>query len=80
MINGIQSTQYSSTGAKPSFTPVDFINKTGVTVADADGNDTVLVNFNSGNPLPASGMTFNGGTGVNTINISGHNFTLGAKA
>ncbi|HEX4146498.1 MAG TPA: hypothetical protein VHY91_23560 [Pirellulales bacterium] len=79
-INGIQSTQYESTGPQnpgPLFTPVNFINKTGVTVADADGNDTVFVNFNNGNPLPASGLTFNGGTGLNTINITGnHNFTL----
>jgi hypothetical protein len=81
-INGIQSTQYESTGPQnpgPLFTPVNFIYKTGVTVADADGNDTVFVNFNNGNPLPASGLTFNGGTGTNTINVTGnHNFTLSA--
>ncbi|HEX4144956.1 MAG TPA: hypothetical protein VHY91_15735 [Pirellulales bacterium] len=84
VIDGIQSTKYESTGPQnpgPLFTPVDFINKTGINVADADGNDTVFVNFNNGNPLPAAGLTFNGGTGTNTINITGnHNFTLGANS
>ena len=76
IINGVQSSSYESSGGTLNesqlFTPVDFINKTNVTVADADGSDTVLVNFTNGNPLPAGGLTFNGGTGTNTINVQGN--------
>ena len=80
IINGLQSTEFSSSGVN-IFTPVDFINKTGVSATDSDGNDTLILNFNNGNPLPATGLTFNGGTGTNSVQvIGGGNFTLGANA
>ena len=96
-VTAIQSTQYFSSGpampaTAPLFTPVNFVNKTNVTIADADGNDTLIVNFNNGDPLTDPGLTtngqpglsFNGGTGYNTINITGtaanSTYTLGAAA
>ena len=80
-IGGSKYTELTSTGSSsPLFLPEVFENKTGISVADADGNDTLNVNFNSGNPLPASGLTFNGGTGTNTVNVTGNNnFILGAS-
>lgn len=81
VINGVQSQTYYSTGSStPLFTPTDWINKSNVTIQDADGNDTLLVNFNNGDPLSASGLTFNGGTGKNSVTITGlttgNNFLL----
>jgi hypothetical protein len=34
-------------------------------------NDTVTVDFSSGNPIPAGGLTFNGSTGTNTLALTG---------
>ena len=35
------------------------------------GNDTLTVDFSNGNPLPAGGLDFNGGAGVNTLAVVG---------
>ena len=80
-IGGVQYTQLTSgttipgpngtTIAAPLFLPEVFINKTDITIADADGNDTLKINYNAGNPVPAAGLTFNGGTGLNTVTVTG---------
>ena len=75
---GVKGTEvFSTTGL---FDPDEFVNKTGVTFTDSDGNDILNLNYNSGDPLPAAGLTFNGGTGVNQVNVTGNsNFTLGTS-
>jgi C1A family cysteine protease len=35
------------------------------------GNDTLTVDFSDGNPVPAAGLTYDGGTGADTLKIIG---------
>ncbi len=42
-----------------------------VTVNGLAGNDTLTVSLAGGTPLPAGGLTFNGGTGTNTLALQG---------
>jgi hypothetical protein len=75
---GVVGTKLS--GISNLFTADEYANKTGVTFTDSDGSDVLNLNYASGNPLPAAGLTFNGGTGVNTVNVIGNNsFNLGTS-
>jgi len=75
---GVAGTKvYGTTGL---FIPDEFANKTNVTFTDSDANDVLNLYYNSGDPLPAAGLTFKGGTGVNQVNVTGNsNFTLGTS-
>jgi parallel beta-helix repeat protein len=42
-----------------------------LTYAGPSGGDELIVDFSAGNPLPASGLSFTGGAGVNTLEIIG---------
>ncbi len=40
-----------------------------LTFTGSSNNDTLVLDFSGGNPIPVAGITFNGGTGVNTIEL-----------
>ena len=40
-------------------------------ITGTTGNDTLTLDFSNGNPLPATGLNFDGGAGVNTVAIIG---------
>jgi hypothetical protein len=42
-----------------------------ITFTGGSGNDKLTLDFSAGNPLPAGGVTFNGGAGVNTLSVIG---------
>ncbi|MGE5612160.1 MAG: PA14 domain-containing protein, partial [Bacillota bacterium] len=42
-------------------------------IAGADGDDKVIVDFSGGNPLPASGLTLDGGAGADSLTVKGSN-------
>ncbi|HEV3301009.1 MAG TPA: hypothetical protein VG055_15270, partial [Planctomycetaceae bacterium] len=42
-----------------------------ITVNGLTGNNTLTVDFRNGDPIPGGGMTFNGGSGTNTIRTLG---------
>ncbi|WP_254506577.1 beta strand repeat-containing protein [Anatilimnocola floriformis] len=59
----------SSTSGSVTY-PAAAFNK--IEVDLADGNDTLLVNFAGGNPIPAGGIDYQGGPGGNDVlNVSG---------
>ena len=44
---------------------------TPLTFTGTSNNDTFVLDFSNGNPIPASGLTFQGGSGHNTIDLTG---------
>ena len=52
------------------------------TIAGGNGDDTLTIDFSTGNPLPVNGIRFDGGSGANTLTIIGTsgNDTLTAAA
>ena len=42
-----------------------------LTITGGVGSDTLTLDFSNGNPLPATGVSFDGGLGINSINIIG---------
>jgi RHS repeat-associated protein len=42
-----------------------------LTYAGPAGADQLIIDFTNGDPLPASGLTFNGGAGTNTLEVIG---------
>lgn len=70
---------------------VSFTGVAALTVQAGPGNDTLLADYSGGDPIPAGGLTFNGGGGTNalTVDDSGdstgrsvtvNNFSIGAVA
>ena len=49
---------------------------TGITILGADGSDdTLVVDFSNGNPIPGGGLTFHGGSGGNdSLTLTGDSF------
>ena len=74
------STQVSSSGVN-SLSPVDFINKTGVSVADSDGNDTLDPQFRQWQSAAGHRPDVQRRNGHQSVQvIGGGNYTLGANA
>lgn len=46
----------------------------GITITGDAGADTLTVNFASGNPVPAAGLSFDGGTGADLLILEGGSF------
>ncbi|MCX7417984.1 MAG: hypothetical protein NT013_00395, partial [Planctomycetia bacterium] len=68
LTNGILAVS-GSTQIDPFTVKLDSFNK--LTFNGTSGDDTLTLDFGSGNPIPSGGMTFNGGAGFDSLNIVG---------
>jgi hypothetical protein len=70
VVNGFQTAQINS-GANGTFELVNFANKGHVTINGLGGNNTLTVDFSAGDPIPAGGLNYKGGGGVNQVVLHG---------
>ena len=42
-----------------------------ISISAAGGNDTIIIDYTGGNPIPAAGLSIDGGTGTNLISVLG---------
>ncbi|MCX7417987.1 MAG: hypothetical protein NT013_00410, partial [Planctomycetia bacterium] len=68
LTNGIIAVS-GSTQIDPFTVELDSFNK--LTFNGTTGDDTLTLDFGSGNPIPAGGMVFNGGAGFDSLAIEG---------
>ena len=60
------SATVTNAGLQPVTIGADIPN---LTVNGLGGSNTLTVNFSAGNPIPSAGLNYNGGTGVNALDL-----------